>query len=91
MLVAQGDFEQTIFGAANYGRDNHSIAGMAGAIAGALHGEAVIRADWIARINEANRVDLDPLAHGLAELTMTLQREQFAAAVARRAAFEALA
>ena len=32
LVVAKGDFEQAIFGAANYGRDNDSIAGMAGAI-----------------------------------------------------------
>ena len=36
LVVANGDFEQTIFGATNYGRDNDSIAGMGGAIAGAL-------------------------------------------------------
>ena len=41
LVVANGDFEQSIFGAANYGRDNDSIAGMAGAIAGALHGDRV--------------------------------------------------
>ncbi|MGI9254257.1 MAG: ADP-ribosylglycohydrolase family protein, partial [Thermomicrobiales bacterium] len=35
VLVANGDFEQAIFGATNYGRDNDSIAGMAGAICGA--------------------------------------------------------
>ena len=68
LVVANGDFEQSIFGAANYGRDNDSIAGMAGAIAGALHGDGVIRPDWIAQVNAANRVDLDPLARDLARL-----------------------
>ena len=91
LLVAKGDFEQAIFGAANYGRDNDSIAGMAGAIAGALHGDGVIRPEWIERINAANRVDLDPLARDLTELAVTLQREQFAAAQERQAAFRALA
>src|ERR671921_561730 len=65
LIVANGDFEQSIFGAANYGRDNDSIAGMAGGIAGALHGDGVIRPEWIAQVNAANKVDLDPLARDL--------------------------
>ena len=67
LVVANGDFEQSIFGAANYGRDNDSIAGMAGAIAGALHGDGVIRPEWIAQVNAANQVDLDPLARDLTD------------------------
>ena len=91
LLVTKGDFEQAIFGAANYGRDNDSIAGMAGAIAGALHGAQTIRPEWIAQINTANRIDLDPLARGLAALTAALQQEQFAAAQQRNSEFETLA
>ncbi|MBA2596849.1 MAG: ADP-ribosylglycohydrolase family protein [Chloroflexia bacterium] len=90
LLVAKGDFEQAIFGAANYGRDNDSIAGMAGAIAGALHGDGAIRPEWITRINDANRVDLDPLAHDLTELATALQSEQLAAARVRAEDFKAL-
>jgi ADP-ribosylglycohydrolase len=91
LIVAKGDFEQAIVGAANYGRDNDSIAGMAGAIAGALHGDAVIRPEWIAQVNAANRVDLDPLARDLTALTTQLQQEQFATALARNREFEVLA
>lgn len=90
LLVTGGDFERSLFGAVNYGRDNDSIAGMAGAIAGALHGDRVIRPAWIERINEANRVDLLPLADGLATLAQDLQRRQFTAAAARKAAFAQL-
>jgi ADP-ribosylglycohydrolase len=90
LLVAGGDFEQAIAGAANYGRDNDSIAGMSGAIAGTLHGDGVIRPEWIAGINAANRVNLDPLARDLAALTSALQHDQFAMAEMRRAAFDAL-
>lgn len=90
LLVAKGDFEQAIFGAANYGRDNDSIAGMAGAIAGALHGDGAIRPEWIARINKANRVDLDPLAHDLTALAVSLQQGQVTAAQTRQQEFETL-
>ncbi|MGH2544969.1 MAG: ADP-ribosylglycohydrolase family protein, partial [Ardenticatenaceae bacterium] len=38
LVMNQGDFRQVVLGAANYGRDADSIAGMAGAICGALHG-----------------------------------------------------
>ena len=90
LVVANGDFEQAIFGAANYGRDNDSIAGMAGAIAGALRGDAVIRPEWIAQVNAANKVDLDPLARNLATLAAALQHEQLATAQTRQAEFAVL-
>lgn len=90
LVVAGGDFEQAIFGAANYGRDNDSIAGMAGAVAATLHGDEVIRPEWIDQVNAANRVDLDPLARDLAHLTVRLQAQQFASAQARQKELEAL-
>jgi ADP-ribosylglycohydrolase len=90
LVVAGGDFEKAIFGAANYGRDNDSIAGMAGAIAGALHGDGAIRPEWVVQVNAANRVDLDPLARDLTKLAVTLQHEQLAVAQARQKEFEAL-
>jgi ADP-ribosylglycohydrolase len=91
LIVAKGDFEQAIFGAANYGRDNDSIAGMAGALAGALHGDRVIRPEWVETVNSTNRVDLDPLARDLTALTTRLQQEQLAAAQAREREFAVLA
>lgn len=90
LVVAKGDFEKAVLGAANYGRDNDSIAGMAGALAGALHGDSVIRPDWISRVNSANRCDLDPLAADLTSLAISLQEEQFAFAQERARAFERL-
>lgn len=90
LVVAKGDFLEAIRGAANYGRDNDSIAGMAGSIAGALHGDGVIPEAWAEQVNRANRVDLDPLAKNLTELAMSLQREQAAAAAARAAQFAEL-
>jgi len=63
---------------------------MAGAIAGALHGDGVIRPEWIAQINKANRIDLDPLARSLTDLTVALQQTQFSAAQTRQQEFAAL-
>ena len=90
LLVAGGDFEPSVLGAANYGRDNDSIAGMAGAIAGALHGDRAIRPEWIETIKTANRADLDPLAAGLAGLARELQQRQLAAAQHRDRSFARL-
>ena len=90
LVVARGAFAPSVIGGANYGRDNDSIAGMAGAMAGALHGDAAIRPDWIATINQANRVDLDPTAADLTALAVELQRRSADAAAARAAAFARL-
>ncbi len=90
LVVTGGDFEGTIFGGTNYGRDNDSIAGMGGAIAGALHGIDALRPEWVESINSANRIDLNPIAEDMAALTRAMQAEQLAAAQSRQAAFAAL-
>ena len=90
LVVTGGDFEETIFGGTNYGRDNDSIAGMGGAIAGALHGIDALRPEWVEQINSANRIDLTPIAADMADLTRKLQAEQLASVQSRRDAFDAL-
>jgi ADP-ribosylglycohydrolase len=90
LVVTNGDFEQSIFGATNYGRDNDSIAGMAGSIAGAIHGDSVIRPDWIDQVKAANRIDLDPISADLATLAHRLQRRQLEFAESRAAMFDRL-
>ena len=87
LVVTGGDFEGTVFGGTNYGRDNDSIAGMGGAIAGAMHGIDALRDDWVQMINSANRIDLMPLADDMAALTRALQARQLDNARARQAAF----
>ncbi len=90
LVVTGGDYEGTIFGGTNYGRDNDSIAGMGGAIAGAMHGIGALRDDWVQMINSANAIDLMPLAHDMAGLARALQARQLEHAQARNAAFAAL-
>ena len=90
LVVTDGDFEGTIMGGTNYGRDNDSIAGMGGAIAGALHGVDALRPEWVETINSANRIDLNPIAADMAGLARKLQAEQLAAAQSRQDAFARL-
>jgi ADP-ribosylglycohydrolase len=58
MVVSDGDFRRSIEDGINSGRDTDSIGVMAGAILGAMHGEAVIDAADAAQLDAANRLDL---------------------------------
>ncbi|OLZ72479.1 hypothetical protein AVW11_03525 [Streptomyces amritsarensis] len=84
LLVADGRYETAVLGAVNYGRDCDSIATMAGAVAGALGGEAAIPAVWAKQVAEASRLDLHAPAVALAAVA----REIFARDMARRRAHE---
>ena len=88
LVVSGGDFERSIFGGANYGRDCDSIAGMAGAIAGALHGVQTIRRSWLDQVQSANRVDLTSLAHALTKLVVSLQEQQLREIQKKEQAFQ---
>lgn len=85
LLVADGDYRSTVLGSVNYGRDCDSIATMSGAIAGALHGERAVPAEWVKTVTGASRLDLHAPARTLADVA----REVFAHDTARRRAHEA--
>ena len=51
IAAARGKFEDAVLGAVNIGRDTDTIAAIAGAICGALHGINVIPERWINRIS----------------------------------------
>ncbi|MGH7491466.1 MAG: ADP-ribosylglycohydrolase family protein [bacterium] len=53
LAAADGNFETSVLGGVNVGRDTDTIAAIAGAIAGAKHGIAAIPAHWTARIQTA--------------------------------------
>jgi ADP-ribosylglycohydrolase len=57
-IVNGGAFRRTIEDGINSGRDTDSIGVMAGAILGAMHGEAVIEAADLALLNKSNRLDV---------------------------------
>ncbi|MFE9630339.1 ADP-ribosylglycohydrolase family protein [Streptomyces sp. NPDC006463] len=84
LLIADGGYEASVLGAVNYGRDCDSIATMAGAIAGALGGEAAVPAVWAKQVAEASRLDLHAPARSLAAVA----REVFARDRSRRRAHE---
>ncbi len=57
-IVNNGDFRKTIEDGINSGRDTDSIGVMAGAILGAMHGEAIIDEADRQKLDAANRFDL---------------------------------
>jgi ADP-ribosylglycohydrolase len=65
LIVAEGDFTKAVLGAVNYGRDSDSIAGMVGAIIGAMVGKRGLPQRWAHEIATRNRVDFDAAAHDL--------------------------
>lgn len=65
VVAAGGRWREAVLGSVNYGRDADSIAGMAGAIAGALQGADAIPREWEAQVSEAGRIDLPALAEQL--------------------------
>ena len=90
LIIASGNFEKSIFGASNYGRDNDSIAGMVGAISGAFNGAKEIRKDWMGKINKANRVDLVPIVKDLYDLRLKLHDENISHIQSQKRYFETL-
>ncbi|QGV81133.1 ADP-ribosylglycohydrolase family protein [Streptomyces ficellus] len=84
LLVGEGDYRRTVLGAVNYGRDCDSTATMAGALAGALHGEAAVPAEWAKQVAEASRLDL----HAPAVVLADVAHEVFTLDTARRRAHE---
>ncbi|MFE5675958.1 ADP-ribosylglycohydrolase family protein [Streptomyces erythrochromogenes] len=91
LLVADGRYEAAVLGAVNYGRDCDSIATMAGAIAGALGGEAAVPAVWAKQVAEASRLDLHAPAVALAAVAREIHARDRARRRAHESAFAAIA
>ena len=81
LVVAGGDYRETVLGAVNYGRDSDSIAVMSGAIAGALNGRAAVPDEWVSAISAASRMDVTatgPTMASVAKDVWAKDRERFA-------------
>jgi ADP-ribosylglycohydrolase len=74
--LTQGDFEEGVISAANFGRDSDTLAALVGALAGAMHGAGAIPPDWIERTRRpAGRclsftasLDIEAVARDLVQL-----------------------
>ena len=65
--LANGDPRQTILYGANFGRDADTIASMAGALAGALHGVSALPEAWVEKIRASGRRDQEALTRMLVD------------------------
>jgi ADP-ribosylglycohydrolase len=78
--LADGDVEKCVVYGANFGRDADTIASMAGAIAGALHGVGGIRSEWVEKANRLSESVSEKLAEGLVEAAMRKAESEKASA-----------
>ncbi|RSS56203.1 ADP-ribosylglycohydrolase family protein [Streptomyces sp. WAC06614] len=90
LLVAGGRYEEAVLGSVNYGRDCDSIATMAGALAGAMGGEAAVPAAWAKQVAEASRLDLHAPAATMAAVAREVFTLDHTRHAARTAAFTTL-
>lgn len=75
-VAARGDPRMTVIGGATIGGDTDTIASVGGALAGALRGVQAIPTDWLAKVEEVNRLGLPSLAEELYELALSRLRPQ---------------
>jgi ADP-ribosylglycohydrolase len=81
LVVADGNYRETVLGAVNYGRDSDSIAVMGGSIAGALGGRAVVPDEWVTAVSDASRMDITATGPTMASVTKDVwakDQERFA-------------
>jgi ADP-ribosylglycohydrolase len=84
-LVNDGAFRASVEDGINSGRDTDSIGVMAGAILGALHGEAVVEAGELGVLDGANRLDLMEEADRFAAVATEIFAADARAAAERQA------
>jgi ADP-ribosylglycohydrolase len=90
VLASRADYRTAVLAATNYGRDADSIATMAGALCGAVHGIEVIPADWRETVARNSRIDLTATGATMAEVAREIFAKDRRRAAERAAAFEAL-
>ncbi|NUW37188.1 ADP-ribosylglycohydrolase family protein [Nonomuraea sp. SMC257] len=90
LVIAKGDFRETVLGGVNYGRDADSIASMGGAIAGALGGLAAVPGEWAEEIGRASRTDLVEPGRAIARVARRVHADDQARRRAHESAFAAL-
>jgi ADP-ribosylglycohydrolase len=64
-VAAGGQVLDTVSAGASIGNDSDTVAAMAGALAGALHGIAAVPADMVATLKAVNQEDMQAISAGL--------------------------
>jgi len=90
LVLAKGDWREAVLGSVNYGRDADSIASMAGAIAGTLHGRDAIDGQLASAVAAASRLDLVAPGERLAAVTREIRTADRVARAAVDAAYDGL-
>jgi hypothetical protein len=90
VVARNGDLRSSVLDAVNYGRDADSIATMAGAICGGLHGIEAVPTDWVTDVMAASRLDLDSVVDAMTEVVRDIARADADRAAQRAAALESL-
>lgn len=85
VVARDGDLRAAVLDAVNYGRDADSIATMAGAICGGLHGLDAVPGEWVTGVTTASRLDLDGVVSAMTEAVQEIARAD-ADRASRRAA-----
>ncbi|MEV5888912.1 ADP-ribosylglycohydrolase family protein [Nonomuraea fuscirosea] len=90
LVIAKGDYRDTVLGGVNYGRDADSIASMGGAIAGALGGLGGVPKEWVEQVGAASRTDLVTPGHAIAAVARRVHEGDLLRRRAHESAFAEL-
>jgi ADP-ribosylglycohydrolase len=90
LVATRGDYRRAVLAATNYGRDSDSIATMAGALIGGLHGIEAIPQEWRDAVAEGSRLDLSASGRTMAAVARDIFAKDQARAQARAASFAAI-
>jgi ADP-ribosylglycohydrolase len=88
LVATAGDYEETVLGGVNYGRDADSIASMGGALAGALGNP--VRRDWVDDVSAASKIDVEEAGRTMAAVATAIFQLDTRRAQERARAFAAL-
>jgi ADP-ribosylglycohydrolase len=75
VMVSNGDYKESVLGGVNYGRDSDSIATMAGAICGAMHGKEAIPAEWLATVERESKRNFHETGRLISEIATEIHEK----------------
>lgn len=75
VMVSNGDYKESVLGGVNYGRDSDSIATMAGAICGAMHGKKAIPAEWLATVERESKRNFHETGRLISEIATEIHEK----------------